>query len=95
MSGHVIKPHFHSVDQYQVVVRGVARSGKHPMCSGDFHYADAYTSYGPIVAGEGGLAFFTLRPSGVRRISRDAAIACTEEAGSEPDVRSTVDPDAR
>jgi mannose-6-phosphate isomerase-like protein (cupin superfamily) len=62
--GYVIKPHFHGVDQYQVVVRGTAQFGKHPMTPGDFHYADAHTPYGPIVAGEGGMAFFTLRPSG-------------------------------
>jgi hypothetical protein len=60
--GYEIRPHFHGVDQYQVVVRGKARLGKHSMSKGDFHYADRHTPYGPIVAAEGGMAFFTLRP---------------------------------
>jgi hypothetical protein len=58
---HVIKPHFHLVDQFQVIVSGDGKFGKHPISAGALHYADAYTPYGPIVAGDKGLAFFTLR----------------------------------
>jgi hypothetical protein len=60
-AGYEIRPHFHGVNQYQVVVRGVASLGKHPMTKGDFHYADRHTPYGPILAREGGMSFFTLR----------------------------------
>src|SRR5262245_18405605 len=59
---YVIKPHFHLVDQFQVIVSGGGTFGRHhPITAGSLHYADAYTPYGPIVAGEKGLAFFTLR----------------------------------
>ena len=59
--GSTIHPHFHDVDQFQIIVGGGGRLGKddaRPVC---FHYADAYAPYGPIVAGEEGIAFFTLR----------------------------------
>lgn len=57
----VIKPHFHLVDQFQVVVRGGGKLGKTPVGPGTFHFADAYTPYGPIVAGDQGISFFTIR----------------------------------
>jgi hypothetical protein len=85
--GGVIKPHYHPVDQFQVVVRGNGRIGRHPlfqfMQDGDWQallhvredaepsaedqlqvavqYADGYTPYGPIVAGDSGIGFFTIR----------------------------------
>lgn len=57
-----IDPHFHDVDQFQVVVRGDGRIGKKTVAPVTFQYADAYTPYGPIVANGAGIAFFTLRP---------------------------------
>ncbi|MSO77791.1 MAG: hypothetical protein EXQ87_12925 [Alphaproteobacteria bacterium] len=57
-----IDPHFHDVDQFQVVVQGNGRIGKTAVEPVTFQYADAYTPYGPIVAKEAGIAFFTLRP---------------------------------
>ena len=59
--GSTITPHFHDVDQFQIVVRGGGRIGKKPLYPVTFHYADAYTPYGPIVGGEQGIVFFTLR----------------------------------
>jgi hypothetical protein len=60
-----VKPHFHLVRQYQVVVRGNgARIGKSRLGAFDFHYADPSTPYGPICADPEGIAFFTLRPRG-------------------------------
>ncbi|MEX2451242.1 MAG: hypothetical protein WD407_10340 [Rhodospirillales bacterium] len=56
-----INPHFHDIDQYQVVVGGHGRIGKRPVKPIAFHYADAYTPYGPIIGEEEGIAFFTLR----------------------------------
>lgn len=57
----VITPHFHDVDQFQVVVEGEGTIGKRPVGPIAFHYADAYTPYGPIKGGETGISFFTLR----------------------------------
>ena len=57
-----IDPHFHDIDQFQIVVDGACRMGKKPADPVTFQYADAYTPYGPIVGGEEGFAFFTLRP---------------------------------
>ena len=58
----VIDPHFHDVDQFQIVVRGDGRIGKKKVAPITFQYADAFTPYGPIVANEDGISFFTLRP---------------------------------
>jgi hypothetical protein len=59
--GARIDPHFHDVDQFQVVVRGTGRIGKKAIAPITFHYADAFTPYGPIVAEGEGIGFFTLR----------------------------------
>jgi hypothetical protein len=57
------KPHFHRARQYQLVIEADrARIGKHPTPAYSFHYTDPGSPYGPIVAGEGGISFFTLRP---------------------------------
>ena len=57
-----IDPHFHDIDQFQVVVEGACRMGKKTADAVTFQYADAYTPYGPIVGEQQGFAFFTLRP---------------------------------
>ena len=57
-----IDPHFHDIDQFQVVVEGACRMGKKAADAVTFQYADAYTPYGPIVGEQQGFAFFTLRP---------------------------------
>lgn len=61
-AGVVIRPHFHAVDQFQVVVHGRGRLGRKPVEPVTVHYADAYTGYGPIEAGEEGIFYFSLRP---------------------------------
>ena len=60
-AGARIEPHFHDVDQFQVVIEGDGRIGKKAVRPITFQYADAFTPYGPIVANERGLSFFTLR----------------------------------
>ncbi len=60
-NGGTVPPHFHDVDQFQVIVRGGGRFGKDPVGPIAFHYADAFTPYGPIVGAEDGISFFTLR----------------------------------
>lgn len=59
--GSTVPPHFHEVDQFQVVVRGSGIFGRHPIGPLTVHYTNAYTGYGPIHAGDGGLDYFTLR----------------------------------
>jgi hypothetical protein len=60
-AGARIDPHFHDVDQFQVVVAGDGRMGKKEVAPVTFQYADAFTPYGPIVARDEGISFFTLR----------------------------------
>ena len=57
----LIEPHFHRVDQFQIVVRGFGSIGKHAMDPVTVHYTDGFTPYGPIVCGEEGMAFFNFR----------------------------------
>lgn len=58
-----VRPHFHVVDQFQVIVHGDGTLGGKFVRPVTAHYADAYTGYGPIIAGVSGLHYFTLRPS--------------------------------
>ena len=60
--GARIDPHFHDIDQFQVVVEGDCTMGKKVAAPVTLQYADAYTPYGPIVGAAQGFAFFTLRP---------------------------------
>lgn len=59
--GGITKPHFHQADQYQVVVSGYGKLGPHDTGTVAVHYTDAYSAYGPIVAADEGIAWFTLR----------------------------------
>jgi hypothetical protein len=57
----MVKPHFHQADQYQVVVQGGGRLGTHDVGTVAVHYTDAWSAYGPIVAADAGISWFTLR----------------------------------
>ena len=59
--GAVVRPHFHQADQFQVVVQGGGRLGRHDIGTVAVHYTDAWSAYGPIVAAGEGVAWFTLR----------------------------------
>lgn len=61
--GAVVNPHFHYVDQFQVVVAGGGSLGRHPVAPISVHFAAACTGYGPIQPGDQGLSYFTLRAS--------------------------------
>ncbi len=63
--GDRINPHFHDTDQFQVVVGGSGTLGAAQVGPVAFHYADAYTPYGPIISGAQGLSFFSFRPAAV------------------------------
>jgi len=62
-AGAVVSPHFHFVDQFQVIVSGTGLLGTHPVSPISVHFAGAHTGYGPIVPGENGLFYFTFRAS--------------------------------
>ena len=57
----VTKPHFHEADQYQVILQGGGRLGTHDVGTVAVHYTDAWSAYGPIVAADEGISWFTLR----------------------------------
>jgi hypothetical protein len=59
--GATFHPHYHPVNQFQVVLSGGGRIGQRALKAGSFHYADANTPYGPIVTGSDGLEFMTVR----------------------------------
>lgn len=59
--GHHLRTHFHEVDQFQVVVGGTATLAKHNVAPPGVHFARAFTPYGPLINGQDGIRFFTLR----------------------------------
>lgn len=68
--GSVIAPHFHEVNQFQVIVGGYGKLGKQDVKPFTLHYTNGFTGYGPITAEDEGISFFTLRnrldPGGAR-----------------------------
>jgi len=59
--GAVTPAHFHEPNQFQVFVEGDGRIGAHPTRPITVQYANGHTPYGPIVASETGVKYFTLR----------------------------------
>jgi hypothetical protein len=57
----VVQPHWHQADQFQVVVGGQAKMGTHDVEGVALHFTARYSAYGPIVASERGVNYFTLR----------------------------------
>ena len=57
----VTPAHFHEPNQFQVFVDGSGRMGAHPASPLTVQYANGHTPYGPIVAGDQGVRYFTLR----------------------------------
>jgi hypothetical protein len=53
--------HFHEPNQFQVFVEGNGRIGAFPAAPLTIQYANGHTPYGPIVAFEEGVKYFTLR----------------------------------
>lgn len=54
-------PHYHHVPQFQVFTGGTGSFGRKEVAVPTVHYADAYTTYGPIVSGSDGIDYFTAR----------------------------------
>lgn len=57
----VTPAHFHEPNQFQVFVGGNGRLGAAPAAPLTVQYANGHTPYGPIVAGDAGVQYFTLR----------------------------------
>lgn len=57
----VTPAHFHEPNQFQVFVGGSGRMGAAPAKPLTIQYANGHTPYGPIVAGDEGVQYFTLR----------------------------------
>jgi hypothetical protein len=60
-AGQTILPHYHEQDEFQVIVEGGGRFGRHEVRPVTVHYAGRHTGYGPIEAGPEGLWYFSLR----------------------------------
>lgn len=59
--GRVSHPHFHRVDQFQVVVAGKGKMGRHDLTTYSVHFSRAYTPYGPFICDAGtGLTCFVM-----------------------------------
>ncbi|MCX4745041.1 hypothetical protein OG455_05795 [Kitasatospora sp. NBC_01287] len=59
---YVLRPHFHPVDQFQVLLGATGSLfGRRPIGALEVHYADAFTVYGPLAGGSPPLRYFTLR----------------------------------
>ena len=60
--GRYTAPHFHTHDQFQIVVGGKGKFGRHQVAPFGLHFTRAYTPYGPLIADEReGLTFIVLR----------------------------------
>src|SRR5687768_1508243 len=60
--GSVSSAHFHTVDQFQIIVEGKGKFGRHDVSPYHVHFSRAYTPYGPLHADkETGWVFMTLR----------------------------------
>lgn len=82
--------HFHGYAQFQLVVAGEGSMGPHALQPVTVHYAGQRTPYGPILPGDAGLSYLTLRPHyeagaffmPASRDLRDPAIPRREEFGA-------------
>lgn len=53
--------HFHEHPQFQVFSEGAGTFQRHDVAAVTVHFTDAYSVYGPIIAGDAGLSFFVFR----------------------------------
>jgi hypothetical protein len=56
-----VDPHFHTVNQFQVVTSGGGSIGRRSVSSITVHFTAPHTPYGPIRADGGGLTYVVLR----------------------------------
>lgn len=65
-AGWELSTHYHTEHQFQLVSGGGGTLGKHRLAPLMVHYASPEAGYGPIVAGDRGLDYYTLRARGTR-----------------------------
>ena len=59
--GRITNPHYHGVDQFQVLIEGKGKMGRHDLVGYSIHFSRAYTPYGPFVSDpETGMLCFNL-----------------------------------
>ena len=58
-----VQAHYHQADQFQLFVGGSGRIGVHTVQPLTVHFAGANSPYGPLIAGNSGLQYVTLRRS--------------------------------
>jgi len=87
----VADPHFHLIDQFQVVVGGGGLMGKRPIHGIAVHYANAYTTYGPLAAGPDGIHYITMRNRWDTTLAHFMP-KCRGELKSEPRRHLLIDP---
>jgi hypothetical protein len=63
LPGQVVRQHFHFNSQFQVFVKGSGLLGRKQVGAFVVQYVAPHTGYGPIVAGDDGIWYVTLRPS--------------------------------
>jgi len=93
--GCVAPAHFHQADQFQVVVAGDGRLGTHDVAPVTVHFTGAWSPYGPLVAGNVGLHYFTLRNGwdpGACYMSEDRALLRTVPGRRHREVTATPFP---
>ena len=56
--------HFHQEHQFQVFVAGAGTIGRNPVHKLAVHYASPHTGYGPLISGDQGISYVTLRAVG-------------------------------
>ena len=56
--------HFHQEHQFQVFVAGGGTIGKNPVERLAVHYVSPHSGYGPLISGDEGISYFTLRAVG-------------------------------
>lgn len=81
----ILESHFHIVDQFQIFMAGSGTIGRDRADMITAHYADHHTGYGPLVAGEQGMSYLTLRSK------TDAGLIKL----STPNVRELLEPTKR
>ena len=63
-SNWTLPTHFHQEHQFQVFVAGGGTIGKNPIERLSVHYASPHSGYGPLISGDDGISYFTLRAVG-------------------------------
>ncbi|MDP3139867.1 MAG: hypothetical protein Q8N17_26460 [Burkholderiaceae bacterium] len=60
-AGCTLRTHYHTEHQFQLVAAGGGTMGQHELQPLMVHYASPESGYGPIIAGDKGLSYYTLR----------------------------------